>query len=636
MRVFDVADTADIAFGHFLIDHRRRLLMAAGSPVPLQQRTFDLLAFLAANRNRAVSREEILHHVFGGQLRAASNVPVQVHNLRRAITQAGGDPGIIQTVGPGYRFIADVTNAAPPQTPGPPPAPTGAPAQPSAHRWWRDSRAAASAGVLAICAAAFLLWFGRSSTGLSPTLPFAPPPHSVAVLAFSNMSGDPTEEYFADGLSEELINVLGRVRELKVVARTSSFYFKGKQATIADIARALNVGAVLQGSVRRQAHRVRIGVALSDALTGYQLWSDSFDRNEDDLLTLQGEIATDVSRALQVTLLGEGAADLTLGGTANPRAFDHYLQAIQLRRKNQLRAAVTEFAAAVSTDTGFALARSGLAEAAMRIAWTVGGTADIDSLVAIARQSAEQGVALAPSIGLVHAVRAQILREADYDLRDAMREASLARSLTPGDASVELIYGQVAGSLGLVEDAAAAYQRAVELDPLRQEGWAFLGFGLMASRQYEASIAAFRHSLTVATGSIPEFTDPIGLNLILLGRPAEAIDACKADSTWAGNVCLALAYQAAGRHADSERVTALLRQQSGGNDHNCNFVMIYAAWKRTEEAMRLFKELADDRNSCLNVLGGVKANPFLDPLRPLPQFQAALKALDQPPGAHNP
>ena len=264
------------------------------------------------------------------------------------------------------------------------------------------------------------------------------------------MSGDPTEEYFAEGLSEELINVLGRVRELKVVARTSSFYFKGKQATIADIARALNVGAVLQGSVRRQAHRVRIGVALSDALTGYQLWSDSFDRNEDDLLTLQGEIATDVSRALQVTLLGEGAADLTLGGTANPRAFDHYLQAIQLRRKNQLRAAVTEFAAAVSTDTGFALARSGLAEAAMRIAWTVGGTPDIDSLVAIARQSAEQGVALAPSIGLVHAVRAQILREADYDLRGAMREASLARSLTPGDASVELIYGQVAGSLGLV------------------------------------------------------------------------------------------------------------------------------------------------------------------------------------------
>ena len=298
---------------------------------------------------------------------------------------------------------------------------------------------------------------------------------------------------------------------------------------------------------------------------------------------------------------------------------------------------MTEFAAAVSTDTGFALARSGLAEAAMRIAWTVGGTPDIDSLVAIARQSAEQGVALAPSIGLVHAVRAQILREADYDLRGAMREASLARSLTPGDASVELIYGQVAGSLGARRRRCRRLPARRRTRPAAPGGaGAFLGFGLMASRQYEASIAAFRHSLTVATGSIPEFTDPIGLNLTLLGRPAEAIDACKADSTWAGNVCLALAYQAAGRHADSERVTALLRQQSGGNDHNCNFVMIYAAWKRTEEAMRLFKELADDRNSCLNVLGGVKANPFLDPLRPLPQFQAALKALDQPPGTHNP
>ena len=233
-------------------------------------------------------------------------------------------------------------------------------------------------------------------------------------------------------------------------------------------------------------------------------------------------------------------------------------------------------------------------------------------------------------------MRAQILREADYDLRGAMREASLARSLTPGDASVELIYGQVAGSLGLVEDASAAYQRAVELDPLRQESWAFLGFGLMASRQCEASIAAFRHSLTVATGSIPEFTAPIGLNFILLGKPAEAIGACEQDNNWAGHECLALAYHMAGRQPEAERMAALLYKTAGSSDHNCNFVMIYAQWGRTAEAMRLFQELAHDRDSCLNVLGGVKSNPFLDPLRAMPQFQAAVKELDQPPEPHAP
>ena len=633
--MFDVADTADIAFGDFLIDHRRRALLAGGKPVPLQQRTFDLLAFLAAHRDRVVSRDEILAHVFGGQLRAAGNVPVQVHNLRRALAQAGSETGVIQTQGQGYRFVAEakLIGRAPAAAPIPVPVPEDDISATGRARWWR--RRIVWAPLLALCLAACML-YGSRVLGISlpgPVAPgFAPPPHSMAVLAFTNMSGDPGQDIFADGLSEELIDALSRVRQLKVAARTSSFYFKGKQTTIAEIAHALNVGAVLQGSVRRQNHHVRIGWVLTDALTGYQLGTDMYDRDEGDLLGLEQETAVAVAKALQTTLLGEAPTDLTLGGTANPAAFDHYLQAVQLRRKNALRDSVAAFQAAIALDPNYALAYSGLAEAAMRRVWVgydLNGD-DADKLVGLALASAERGVALAPTVGLTHAVRAQMLREAKYDLPAAMKEAERARSLTPGDAAVELIYGQVAGSRGDVEGALAAYRHAVALDPMREETWAFYGFGLMAARHYEASIEALRHAISVATGFVPEVVAAIGLDDILLGRPKEALKTC-ADDSGQAHFCLALADIADGRKADADREIVLLKKLSGRDDDDCNFAMIYAAAGRIADAMRVFQQMAHTRDSCLNVLGGVRNNPFWDPLRGLPAFEASIKESEQPP-----
>jgi TolB-like protein/DNA-binding winged helix-turn-helix (wHTH) protein len=634
--VFGLAETADIAFGKFLINHRRRVVTADGEPVPLQQRTFDLLVFLVAHRERVVSRDEILAHVFGGQSRAAGNVPVQVHNLRRAITRAGGDARAIQTVGQGYRFIAEAEpiGEAPSARPVAEASPeAAAPAQPDIRRGGRPY-VALLALALVTCMATAALW-GIRGVGVSRRVEagavFAPPPHSVAVLAFTNMSGDPNQDDFADGLAEELINALSQVRELRVAARTSSFTFKDRPATIADIAHALNVGAVLQGSVRRQNHHLRISVQLTDATTGYEKWTHNYDCDESDLLAVQGEIAADVTGQLQVQLLGETATDLTLGGTANADAFDHYLKAVQLRRQNKLRDAMTEFGAAIALDPHFAFAHSGLAEAALRRVWVgheLSGE-DPDKLVGLALASAERAVSLAPTVGLTHAVRAQVLRESKYDLRGAMKEVALARSLTPGDASVELIYGQVAGSLGRAEEALAAYRHAVDLDPLRQETWAFLGFGLMATRQYEASLAAFRHGMTVATGLIPEFVTAIGFDLVLLGKPKEAIKACAGDSGQA-YVCLAIAYHANGQQPEAEQQAALYRKIAGTNDEDCNLVMIYAQWGRTAEALRIFQELAHDRDSGLNAFGGVKSNPFLDPLRNTPQFQAAVNLSEQP------
>ncbi len=629
--MFDVAETADIAFGPFLIDYRRRMLVANGKPVPLQQRTFDLLAFLVAHRDRAVSRDEILAGVFGGQLRAAGNVPVQIHNLRRALTQAGAEPGLIQTQGQSYRFTAEAQLVRP-ETPA------GAAAEcipellmppPSPVRPRRRSPAVFLA--LAACCVAGVILAVTFLRRVHTEAPWAPPPHSVAVLAFSNMTGDPAQDYLSDGFPGEMINVLSRVHQLKVVARTSSFYFKGKQATINEIAHALNVGAVLQGGVWRQGHHVRIEVELTDAATGYQLDAYKFDGDEGDLLGFEGEVATSVSKALQVTLLGDAPSALTLGGSANAEAFDTYLQGVQLRRNNHLHDATKAFEAAIALDPSFGVAHSMLAEVAMRRVW-LGfeiGDDEPDKLVGLALASADKGVALAPTVGLTHAVRAQMLRESRYDLQGAMKEASLARSLSPGDSTVQVIYGQVAGSLGQAEDALAAYRHAVELDPFQQETWKFYGFGLMSVRQYEPSIAAFRHGIALATGFIPEAVAAIGLDYVLLGKPGEAIQTCAGFGGF-GNICLALAYHANKQQPQAEQQLALMRKNNDGSDETCEFAMVYAQWGRIAEALRIFQDMAHARDSCLSTLGGVKTNPFLDPLRSFPQFQSAVRESEQP------
>ena len=152
---------------------------------------------------------------------------------------------------------------------------------------------------------------------------FAPPPHSIAVLPFVNMSGDKDQEYFSDGLTEELLNSLAEVNELHVAARTSAFSFKGKDTDIGTIARKLNVGAVLEGSVRRSGNTLRVTTELINAVTGFHLWSHIYDRDLGDVLKLETDIAGAVASALKVSLLGDVAAKIELGGTRNPAAFDH-------------------------------------------------------------------------------------------------------------------------------------------------------------------------------------------------------------------------------------------------------------------------------------------------------------------------
>src|SRR5262249_946435 len=204
--------------------------------------------------------------------------------------------------------------------------------------------------VLLVVAGSILWWLSRNPPGhaaaptpaeasnrpRSPGNPsgFNPPAHSIAVLPFVNISGDQEQEYFSEGLTEELLNSLSRINELQVAARTSSFSFQGEHPDIATVAHKLNVGAVLEGSVRRATNTVRITAQLVNGITGFHLWSQTYDRDLRDVLKLQTEIATAVADALQVTLLSDIAQKIELGGTQNPPAFDAYLRASRVVQTN--------------------------------------------------------------------------------------------------------------------------------------------------------------------------------------------------------------------------------------------------------------------------------------------------------------
>lgn len=570
----DVAET--LTFGRFRMDCKRCALLLDGNAVALHARAFDVLEFLVAHRERVVSRDEIVAHVWRGLTIGENNLSVQTSSLRRVLAEHGGGDLIITLPGRGYRFVGDIDSA---QTAG------------------DEAR-------------------------------FAPPPYSIAVLAFTNLSGDPAQDYFSDGLSEELIDTLSRVRQLKVVARASSFYFKDKAATISEIARRLNVGGVLQGSVRRQGGRLRISAQLVDAGTGFQLWSKSFDRDQGDVLKIQEEIATAVSDALRVSLFGKDSTALTPGSSANPRAFDEFLrgvQAVRLDSAGSSESAVKHFDKALELDREFALAYSGRANA-LTLVGTLGVNKDsaaIRRVFAEALADADRGVALAPELGITHAARGWVLINGFLDFAGAMAELLQARALAPGSTSIELLYVTIAIAMGRIEEATEVATRVTELDPFRADGWWALAYVLHHARRYDAALNAFDHGRVIKSEIPAPFLAVLGYVSIAQGDSEAARLACADDCSPQTAVCLAISCHAAGRKGEAAAHLARLRVLVGENGAY-GYAQILAQWRRPQQALRWLDKALKLMSSGLTSLA---TDPMLDPIRSCPAFEEIKRTL---------
>lgn len=308
----------------------------------------------------------------------------------------------------------------------------------------------------------------------APTTSTRPAPQgSIAVLPFANMSPDPENEYFADGIAEELLNVLSRIDGLKVASRTSAFSFKGSKAPIGEVARTLNVAHVLEGSVRRQGVRVRITAQLIDAATDQHLWSESYDRELDDIFAVQDEIARAIAQALGGALKLDGAARADAGRpTADLVAYEGFLRARTLfhQRGEALLAARTQLEECVARDPRFAEAWALLA-AVHAVTRSYGLAPDAESTAA-ARRAAERAIGLDATLALPHAVLGQTAGE-DGELLDGLAHLDTAVRLGGADPSPYLWRAILRMNAGHLADAEADARRAVEMDPLSgiNTGW---------------------------------------------------------------------------------------------------------------------------------------------------------------------
>jgi TolB-like protein len=326
---------------------------------------------------------------------------------------------------------------------------------------------------------------------------------SIAVLPFVNMSGDPANEYFSDGISEEILNVLARVPDLSVAARTSSFQFKGEKRDVEQIAAQLKVRMVLEGSVRKQADRVRITAQLIDAQTGYHLWSETYDRELKDIFAIQDEIARAIGDELKVRVVGAAGSGSSVSGTKNLKAHDLYLRGMalwQVRRDSELWAATASFEQAIAADPGYAEAWGGLALCYAVIAdYTVRISARDAS--ARAREAAERALVLDPTLAEAYAALGNV-ENADLHYETAVALLKRAIALKPSFATAHQWLGTTLMVTGKREESLASLERAAALDPRSLIVASNYSSMLMIAGRNADAIAACEPTLEYAPDSI--------------------------------------------------------------------------------------------------------------------------------------
>jgi TolB-like protein/class 3 adenylate cyclase/tetratricopeptide (TPR) repeat protein len=394
--------------------------------------------------------------------------------------------------------------------------------------------------------------------------PFDTRAPSIAVLPFVNRSHDEEDEYFSDGLADELLNVLARIRGLRVAARSSAFTFKGKGATVEEVGRALNVATVLEGSVRKAGSRMRISVQLVKVADGYHLWSQTYDRTLEDIFAVQDDIAQSVVAELRTTLFGETDAKATQhasvqvvaaakGRATDPEAHRLFLQGrhfIDRRTREDSARGIGYLKQALEIDPEFALAWVHLARAYATEAEL--GWVPVAEGVPRARDAVARALALEPDLAEGHAQMGWIQMTYDCDWHAAEASFQRALELAPGNADALIAAGAMALTLGRLDEAIARYRQVVAQDPLRASGYQTLGLALGASDRLAEAEAAYRKTMELAPQR-EVARAVLSLNLLAQGRGDEALAEVSREPNEAYRLwALAIIEDAAGRRTESD------------------------------------------------------------------------------------
>ena len=462
----------------------------------------------------------------------------------------------------------------------------------------------------------------RTTPGMAPSAAGAD--RSIAVLPFVNMSADKEQEYFADGIAEELLNLLTKIPQLRVIARTSSFSFKGQNLDVPEIAKRLHATHVLEGSVRKAGNQVRITAQLIDARSDMHLWSETYDRPLDNIFAVQDEIAAAVVSQLKITLLG-GAPKAR---AVDPHAYALYLQARQLGRQNTPEAyerSIALYQQALTIDANDAAAWDGLASNYINQATY--GLGPIEDGYRLARDAVGKALAIDPEFAPAHAELGQIAMIYDGDLAAAARHFERALALEPTNTDIIRGAAGLLASLGRLDTAIALDEYVVARDPVNPTGHANLGVYYLYAGRLDAAIESFRTALNLS----PDYggaQQSIGVTLLLKGDPAGALAAMRKDAneSWR-RIGLPMAWHALGKKSQSDATLAELIQNDGKSwAYNIAYVL---AWRG--EIDRAFEWL--DKAVAYHDAGlsEIVTNPLFANLRSDPRWVPFLRKIGKAP-----
>jgi TolB-like protein/DNA-binding winged helix-turn-helix (wHTH) protein len=484
--------------GDLTLDSGRRLLLCDSRPIPLGGLTYQLLLALVEAAPNVVSHDELIDSVWGGRSASPETISQRIKLLRDALSDDPHNPRYVEVVrGQGYRLLPRVEVLA-----------NESPAR-NRPRWVVPTGAAIA--IAAAAALAFWIMSARTDAAHGSA--------SVAVLPFADLSPGRDQEYLADGIAEEIINLLSNVTTLRVIARTSSFSFRGRDADVARISKALGVTHVLEGSVRRERDRIRVTVRLVDASNGSRLWSDSYDEPVGDVLALETNVARSVAAELKANL--QNLADVPASGV-NAEAYDLYLRGQHELRMREYGTAVRSLERAIAIDSGFIPAYQSLG-----LAFTLEVS---DVRVPMAenraklREMVDRGLRLAPDDPGLLAFSAQVARY-DGDIKLAERRFATAHQKDPSNRIVQRVYGLFKLDQGYPDQELALTRRSREIDPLNSNFYIGDWASYMDLGNAKEAIAAAEHYREIVTPTVPTADLLIADTLwILLGDLAGSIE----------------------------------------------------------------------------------------------------------------
>jgi TolB-like protein/DNA-binding winged helix-turn-helix (wHTH) protein/Flp pilus assembly protein TadD len=624
-----------VSFGAYEFNPYSRELRREGMRIRLEGQPLAILEVLLERPGELVTREELQKRLwpedtfvdFEHSLNAA------VKRLRAGLNDSADQPRYVETLARrGYRFVAPVGGSVADRESEKavvvPPEPQAQAAVGSGRRLlWLVVVAAVC--VLGLAGWGWRLWRNRQAT------PALPPVRSLVVLPLQNLSGDPTQEYLADGMTEELIGRLANIHGLRVISRTSAMHFKNTQLSVPEIAKTLGVDAIVEGSVIREGNQVRVHAQLIRGTSDEHIWAGEYQREYGSLLALQDEVARSIAERIEVSLTPEERQTLASTHPVDPEAHEDYLKGryyFNQRTRDAMNKSIGFFQQAIAKDPKYALAYCGLADAYALLGFR-GGFPSKDAL-SRAKAAALKAIELDDTLAEPHASLAFIAETHEWDWATAEREYKRALELNPGDARAHHWYAGYLMYVGRFEEGIAEAKRARDLDPLSLPVNNALAGRLLVAGRVDEALAQLRQTLEMDPHYAPAH-QTLGWAYLNMGKHHEAIQEFQQALQLSGAddkdimLDLGFAYATVGNREEARRILAKLKKlHEQGLLPSGSIAILYGALGELDEAFAWLEKAYEERDPELTYLK-VPGRRFA-PLRHDARFQQMVHRMGLP------